>query len=122
MEVQELVQDFLNSEHGQQAASALAAQGIDPGNAQALLGHAAAAAHAHATEHHGGQNFFAAFAAGLIRGDGFLKSLVDGGEGVLMGRITDAIASRAGVDSQTASNIAAAATPYIVGYLKQKLG
>jgi hypothetical protein len=121
MEAQELVNDFLNSEHGQQAANALAAQGISADDAQTYLTHAATAAHEHATEYHNGRNFFAAFAAGLVHGDGFLRSLVDGGEGMLMGRITDAIATRAGVDPSTASTIAAAATPYIVGYLRQKL-
>ncbi|HEX4341235.1 MAG TPA: hypothetical protein VH062_35240 [Polyangiaceae bacterium] len=122
MEVAELVNEFLSSEHGQQAASALGAQGVSPDDAQTYLTHAATAAHEQATEHHGGRNFFAAFAAGLVRGDGFLKSLIDGGEGVLSGRIAEAIASRAGVDPSTASAIAATATPFIVGYLKQKLG
>ena len=41
---------------------------------------------------------------------------------MLAGRIMDALASRAGVDPSTASAIAAAATPYVVGYLKSKLG
>jgi hypothetical protein len=86
-----------------------------------MLSQAAEAAHAHVEEHHGGRNFFAGFAAGLLRGDSFLKSLVDGGEGALAGRVAESMASRAGVDGSTASTLAAAATPFLVSFLKQKL-
>ena len=61
-------------------------------------------------------------AAGLVRGDGFFKSLTDGGEGVISGRVAESLAARAGLDPSTASTIAAAATPYVVAFLKQKLG
>ena len=129
MDATQLVGEFLSSEHGEAASAALAQQGISAADAEQLLTHAATAAHEHvqdqhatSTETHSGRNFFAAFAAGLVRGDGFFKSLVDGGEGILVGRITDALTSRAGVDGATASTIAAAATPFIVGFLKQKLG
>jgi hypothetical protein len=71
---------------------------------------------------HAGKSFFSAFAAGLVRGDGFFKSLMDGGEGVLTGRVAESLAARAGVDPSTASTIAAAATPYILGFLKQRMG
>ena len=108
MDAPQLVGEFLRSEHGEAASAALAQQGISAADAEQLLTHAATAAHEHvqdqhatSTETHSGRNFFAAFAAGLVRGDGFFKSLVDGA---------------------TASTIAAAATPFIVGFLKQKLG
>jgi hypothetical protein len=129
MDAQQLVSEFLDSQHGQAATAALAQQGINAEDAQQLLGHAATAAHEHvqeqhatSSEGHAGRNFFAAFAAGLARGDGFFKALVDGGEGILVGRITEALTMRAGLDSGLASTVAAAATPYLIGFLKQKLG
>ncbi len=121
MDAQQLVSEFLASDQGRQALEGLRSQGLDDATAQQMLGHAAEAAHAQAEEHHGGRNFFAAFAAGLVRGDGFLKSLVDGGEGVLAGRVAESMASRAGIDGSTASTLAAAATPFLITFLKQKL-
>jgi hypothetical protein len=129
MEVQEMVSEFLASTHGQNALADLTAQGFSAEDATSMLSAAAAEGKAHAEEHaqssgilgeHPGRNFFAAFAAGLVRGDGFLGSLVDGGEGVLVGRITEAIANQFGLDGGVASTVAAIATPYIVGYLKEK--
>jgi hypothetical protein len=129
MDAQQLISEFLSSEHGQQAVQALGEQGINEDDAQQMLGHAAEVAHAHVEEQsagvmgdHPGKSFFAAFASGLVRGDGFFKSLVDGGEGVLTGRIAESLAARMGVDPSTASAVAAAATPYIVAFLKQHLG
>jgi hypothetical protein len=128
MDVQSFVSQFLESEHGQGAASALSAQGITPEMTQQVLSHAAAAGHAHAEEHHAGllgshpgMSFFAAFAAGIVKGDGFLDSLGDGVEGVLVARVAEEITARLGVDSALATTLAAAATPYVVGFLKEKL-
>jgi len=70
---------------------------------------------------HPGKSFFAAFAMGIVKGDGILGSLGDGVEGVIVGRVAEALASRAGLDPNTASTVAAAATPYIVGFIKSKL-
>ena len=129
MDFSELAQEFLGSEHGQGATDALAAQGISGSDAQAYLAHAVAAGGEHVEEHgagllgeHPGRSFFAAFASGLVHGDGLLGALGDGAEGVLTGRIAEALASRAGVDPGTASTIAAAATPYVRAFLKQKFG
>jgi len=129
MDAQQLVSEFLASEHGAQATQALAAQGVSADDAQQLLGHAASAAYDHVEEQnagimgeHPGKSFFSAFAAGLVHGDGFFKSLVDGGEGVMTGRIAEAMAARAGIDPSTASSLAAAATPFVVSFLKQRLG
>jgi len=129
MEVQQLVSEFLASEHGQQAAQTLASQGFSADDSQQILGEVAAATHAHAEEQgggmmgeHAGKSFFAAFAAGLVRGDGFFKSLVEGGEGLLTGRVAESLAARVGIDPATASTVAAAATPYMVAFLKEKLG
>jgi len=129
MDAQALLQEFLSSSHGQQASQALAAQGVSPEDAQTYLAHAAEAAHSHVTEQssgmmgaHAGRNFFAAFASGLVRGDGVWGSLKDGLEGTLSGRITESIAAKAGIDPSVASGVAAALTPYLAGFLKNKLG
>ena len=128
MDVQQLVSEFLASEHGAQATQALAAQGINADDAQQMLGQAAETAHAHVEEQggglmgeHAGKSFFAAFAAGLVRGDGFFNSLLEGGEGILSGRVAESLAEKMGIDPSTASTVAAAATPYLVAFLKEKL-
>lgn len=129
MDAQQLISEFLSSEHGAQASQALASQGFNPDDVQRMLSGAAEAAHAHAEEQNGGvmgdnpgKSFFAAFASGLVRGDGFFKSLVEGGEGILTGRVAESLAAKMGIDPATASTVAAAATPYVVAFLKEKLG
>lgn len=129
MDAQQLISEFLSSEHGAQASQALAGQGFNPDDVQQMLSGAAEAAHAHAEEQNAGvmgdnpgKSFFAAFAAGLVRGDGFFKSLVEGGEGILTGRVAESLAAKMGIDPATASTVAAAATPYIVAFLKEKMG
>ncbi|NRO96232.1 hypothetical protein GWC77_09820 [Paraburkholderia sp. NMBU_R16] len=129
MDAQQLISEFLSSEHGSQAAQALASQGIGADDAQQMLSQAAETAHAHVEEQGGGllgespgKSFFAAFAAGIVRGDGVFKSLMEGGEGVLTGRVAESIANRMGVDPSVASTVAAAATPYLVAFLKERLG
>ena len=129
MDAQQLISEFLASEHGAQAVQALDAQGIAAPDAQQLLGTAAEAIHTQAGEQstgllgeHAGKSFFAGMAAGLVRGDGFFKSVVDGGEGVMSGRVAEALATRAGLDPSTASTVAAAATPYIIDFLKHRFG
>ncbi|WP_250452253.1 hypothetical protein [Caballeronia sp. ATUFL_M2_KS44] len=127
MDVQQLVSEFLSSSHGAQATQALTDQGFSQEDSQQMLGTAAETAHAHAEEQgqgllgdHPGKSFFAAFAAGLVRGDGFFKSLGEGGEGVLTGRIAESIGARMGLDPGTASTVAAAATPYVISFLREK--
>jgi hypothetical protein len=127
MDAQQLVSEFLASEHGGQAAQALADQGIGAEDAQQMLSQAAETAHAHVEEQggglmgeHAGKSFFAAFAAGLVRGDGFFQSLMEGGEGILTGRVAESLAAKMGIDPSTASMVAAAATPYLVAFLKEK--
>lgn len=128
MDAQQLISEFLASDHGAQAVQALGQQGISGDDAQQLLGQATEAAHAHVEEQqhglmgeHAGKSFFAGFAAGLVRGDGFFKSLMEGGEGIMSGRVAESLAARAGLDPSMASTVAAAATPYIVAFLKQRL-
>lgn len=129
MDMQQLISEFLASEHGSQATQALADQGINADDAQQMLGQVAETAHAHVEEQgagllgeHPGKSFFAAFAAGLVKGDGVFRSLEEGGEGVLTGRVAESLAARMGIDPSTASTIAAAATPYVVSFLKERLG
>jgi hypothetical protein len=128
MDVQSFVSEFLSSGHGQGAANALAGQGISPDMAQQVLSHAAAAGHSHAEEHHAGilgshpgMSFFAAFAAGIVKGDGFIDAIGDGVEGVLVARVTEAITEKLGIDSATAATLAAAATPYVASFITSKL-
>lgn len=127
MDVQQLISEFLSSEHGAQATQALTAQGINYNDAQQMLGQAVEVAHGTAQQQseasgteHTGRNFFAGLASGLFRGDGFFKSLLDGGEGILTGKVTATLAERMGIDPGTASTVAAAATPYIAAFLKER--
>jgi hypothetical protein len=128
MDVQQLVSEFLASEHGSQATQALSAQGVGTVDAQQILSQAAATAHTQGEEsgglmgEHAGRSFFSAFAAGLVRGDGFLKSMMDGGQGVLAGRVAESLADRMGIDPSIASTLSAAATPYLVAFLKERFG
>ena len=129
MDVQQLISEFLASDHGAQAIQALGAQGVNAADAQEYLSNAAGAAAEHVDSQgtglmgeHSGKSFFSAFAAGLVHGDGIFKSLVEGGEGVITGRIAESLAARAGIDPSKASMIAAAATPYVVGFMKQRFG
>lgn len=131
MSVEELVGNFLSSEQGRQATAALQEKGIDPDTAQTYLTHAATAVAAHAEDHaqshgilgdHPGRSFFAAFASGLVKGDGVLDSLEDGAAGVVTARVTEALCDKAGLDSATAEMVAAAATPYAMSFIKSHLG
>lgn len=131
MDVQELISTFMQSSHGQSALSALTAQGHSETDAAAYLGHGVNAAHDHVHDHateggilgaHPGRSFFAAFAAGLVRGDSVLQALEDGAAGVVSAKITEVLCDRAGLDSNTASTIAATATPYLLGFLREHIG
>jgi hypothetical protein len=130
MDIPEVFEKFLASDNGQQALGALQAQGISADDATTYLGHATQAVADHVNDHaqsHGllgdspGKSFFAAFAAGIVKGDGVFGSLEDGAMGVVTARVTEALCDKAGVDSATASTIAAAATPYVASFLKQHL-
>ena len=129
MDAQALLQEFMASEHGQNAAAALASQGVSPEDANQYLQHAVTAAHTHVQEEgsgllggHMGRNFFAAFAAGMVKGDGLLGSLKDGIEGGIGGRVVEALSNKVGLDPSTASTVAAALTPYLNSFLSSKLG
>jgi hypothetical protein len=131
MDIAHLVRSFMSSEHGQQAAAALADQGFDQGQVQQILHHSVHAGAQHVEQahkdsgllgEHAGMSFFAAFASGLIRGDGVMGSLEDGAAGVVIGRITEALTAQMGLDSGLADAAAAATAPYVMAFLKQHLG
>ncbi len=129
MELSEVAAKFLNSDHGRKAVEALGAHGISLEDAQSHLSHASVAAAQHVNDHHEskglfgshpGRNFFAAFAAGIVKGDGVFGALEDGAMGVVTGRIAEALVDKAGLDGDTAGTIAAAATPFIVDFIKSE--
>lgn len=124
------MQKFLNSSHGHQAKQKLLDQGMSEDEANIFLAHATQASadhvHEHAERHgflgeHPGRNFFAAFAAGVVKGDGVLGSLGDGFEGALVGRITEAVCNKTGMDSNIAETAAAASAPFVASFLKEHL-
>jgi hypothetical protein len=126
----DLVDKFLGSSHGQKAKQALLDQGMSDDDATTFLSHATKAGadhvHEHAVNHglmgeHAGRDFFAAFAAGIVKGDGVFASLGDGFEGALVGRITEAACAKMGMDGGVAQTAAAAATPFVASFLKEHL-
>jgi hypothetical protein len=131
MNIQSLVQTFLQSSHGQEAAASLAQAGFGDEQVEEILSHAATAGAEHVEAHHessgllgkhAGTSFFAAFAAGLVKGDGIVGALEDGVVGVVIGRITEALTERMGLDSAAADAAAAATAPFVVKYLREHLG
>jgi hypothetical protein len=106
--------------------------GVSDDQAQEALAHAARAGVAHVEQahkdnggilgEHSGMSFFAAFASGIIKGDGVMGSLEDGMGGVVIGRIAEALQSKMGMDSSTANAAAAASAPYVMSFLKEHLG
>ena len=132
MDIGSLVQSFMGSPHGQQAAAALTQQGFDPGQVNQILWQATSAGAQQVEQRHrdnggllgehAGLSFFAAFASGLVRGDGVMGALEDGAAGVVVGRIAEALTARLGMNSGMADAAAAATAPYVVGFLRQHLG
>jgi hypothetical protein len=132
MDIASLVQKFLQSSHGQQASSSLSQAGFDDAQVQDILSHAATAGAEHVEAshaesggilgHHAGASFFAAFAAGIVKGDGLVGALEDGALGVVIGRITEALTARLGMDSAAADAAAAATAPYVMAFLKEHIG
>jgi hypothetical protein len=132
MDISSIVQGFLGSQQGQQAAGALAQQGFNYNQVQQILSHSAAAGAQHVEQHHkdsggllgehAGWSFFSAFASGLVKGDGVVGALEDGALGVVMGRIAEALMAQLGMDSALANAAAGATAPFVMGFLKQHIG
>jgi len=131
MGFEQLASSFLSSSQGQQAMSALQQKGISPDDAQKYLGHTADAVAAHAEDHaqskgvlgdHPGTSFFAAFASGLVKGDGVFGALEDGAAGLVTGRVVEALCDKAGLEPKMAEVVTATATPYAMSFIKSHLG
>ena len=132
MDISALLSTFLASSHGQNAAAALATQGFGDDDTQSILTHSIAAGAAHVEQahkdnggllgEHAGKSFFAAFASGLIKGDGVFGSLEDGAAGVVQGRIVELLTAQMGMDSAAASAAAGATAPYVLSFLREHLG
>jgi hypothetical protein len=128
MDISSLLGRFLESSHGQAAASALSAQGFNDGDVQQILTHSLSAGADHVEQahqagggQHGGLSFFAGFASGLIKGDGIRGSLEDGAIGLIEGRIVTLLTARMGIDSAAANAAAAATAPYVLAFLREHL-
>jgi hypothetical protein len=132
MDISALVEKFLASEHGQSAQAALTQAGVSDDQINDVLHSSLAAGVEHVEQahkdgggllgNHAGSSFFAAFASGLIKGDGVLGSLEDGAVGVLIGRIAQALQDKLGMDSTAANAAAAATAPYVLSFLRQHIG
>ena len=131
MDISSLLSRFSESSHGQAAASALSAQGYGDDDVRQILGHSVSAGAAHVEEahqagggllgRHAGMTFFAAFASGLVKGDGIRGSLEDGAVGMIEGRIVALLTAHMGIDSATADAAAAATAPYVLAFLREHL-
>src|ERR1700679_2076593 len=98
MDTQQIIKSFIHSPEGRQAATALEGTGVDQSKISEILHHAARAGIEHIESdaakggilgEHAGLSFFAAFASGLLKGDGVMGSLEDGAGGVVVGRIAE---------------------------------
>jgi hypothetical protein len=129
MDLSPLLDKFLESPHGQGAASALSAQGYSGDDVQKILHHSISAGADHVEQahkagggHHAGISFFAGFASGLIKGDGVFRSIEDGAVGVIEGKIVGLLTAHMGIDSAAADAAAAATAPYVLAFLREHLG
>ena len=135
---QELLSGFLASDQGKNALSALQEKGYSEADATTYLEHGVAgAAESMETQGagnaqptvgifdlfggHAGREFLAGAVAGIMRGDGVVASLEDGGIGLIAGHVAEVIASRTSLDAGTAGTIASVVTPFIVHYAHEKL-
>lgn len=131
MDTQHIINEFIHSNEGRQAAGALAEAGIEQSKIGEILHHAARAGIEHIEAdaakggilgEHAGMSFFAAFASGLLKGDGMVGSLEDGAAGIVVGRIAEAITASVDIDSGLVDTAAAATAPYVMAYMKRHLG
>jgi hypothetical protein len=129
-----LAASFTQSPQGIQALQQLQAQGFAVPQAQAMLGAALpAAAEAmrgaargdrrmlNLSESNYVMNFTAAAVSGLIRGEGFMGSAIDGLQGVVGGYVAQAIAARFGLPKRVAGLIGAVITPLAIDFLWDRL-
>ncbi len=134
----QMLSEFTGSMQGQNALAALQQRGFAPAAAYGLLSHAVPAAteamHRATTGHqepalglfnlfggHAGREFLTGAVAGLLRGDGVVGSLEDGGIGMISGHVAEVVAQRTGMNQSAAGEVAAVITPFIVHYAHDKL-
>jgi hypothetical protein len=126
---------FTASTQGQKALQQLQGHGFSGHQAQAMLGAAVPAA-AEAmqriskgdttlpsfSESNYVMNFTAGAVSGLIRGQGFMGSAIDGIQGMVGGYVAQIIAARFGLPKRTAGIIGAVITPLAIDFIWAKLG
>lgn len=134
----QLLNMFGQSPQGQQAYSALQAQGYSPQQSAGILTTAfPAAVSALQNAMHsqpGGQlgllditngnymqNFLTGAVAGLVRGEGLKGAAIDGVQGVVGGHVAEVIASRCGLPQRVAGVLGAIVTPLMIDFLWDKM-
>lgn len=131
MDAQTMLHEFIHTEYGRSAATALARLGLAPEQVIQVLQAAVGAAHAHVSQRGAGclgadlnmgRYVFASFAAGLVRGEGFIEAIKTNLEDGIGGLLAESLADKMGFDSSTNSGVVAALTPFLTTFLSQKLG
>ena len=135
---QELMGSFMQSEQASQAQQALSARGYPPDQVSAILDAAGPAAanamHAQTQGHaepalglfnifggHAGAEFLTGAITGLLRGDGIVGSLEDGGMSMVAGHIGEVLAQRMGWNQRLCGEVAAIITPFVAHYVHEHL-
>jgi hypothetical protein len=137
---EEMLSTFLSSSQGREAAQALGARGIGQGQIQQILSAAFPAATSALGKEasakspnggalgmfdllggHPGQAFLIGAATSAMRGESPMDAAQDGAMSVIGSHVAEVIASRVGLDRQTAGQAAAAITPFLVGFVHDRL-
>lgn len=132
----QLLNVFGQSRQGQQAYSALQAQGYTPQQSAGILTTAfpaAAQAMQNALQSNAQgpglldignsnymQNFLTGAVSGLLRGEGFKGAAIDGVQSIVGGHVATVIASRCGLPQRVAGVVGAIITPMMVDFLWEK--
>ncbi len=133
----QLLNLFGQSPQGQQAYTALQAQGYSPTQSAGILTTAfpaAVTAMQNAMQSNNGQlgvldlknsnyamNFLTGAVSGLVRGEGMKGAAIDGLQGVVGGHVAQVIATRCGLPERVAGVLGAVVTPLMIDFLWDKL-
>jgi hypothetical protein len=133
----QLLNLFGQSPQGQQAYSALQAQGYSPTQSAGILTTAfpaAVSAMQSAMQSNNGQlglldiknsnyamNFLTGAVSGLVRGEGMKGAAIDGLQGVVGGHVAQVIATRCGLPERVAGVLGAIVTPLMIDFLWDKI-
>ena len=136
--IDQMMQGFASSPAGQKAVQVLQSKGFTPEQVQDIMSHAGTAAASGLQKQtgggadavglfnifggHSGREFLMGAVTGLLKGDGVVGSLEDGGMGALAGHMGEYLAPRLGVDPGTAGSITAVLTPFVGQYVHDHLG